>query len=117
MASKHIFSLARSKNSSKAVSFSPDGKAILIGFVSLDHARLFDKQTGLVIRTFPHGHAVDSVCFSSEGRFILTGSRDQTARLWHNPLHSWDPEIYQLSEEEKRNFNDQLITGESRVKA
>jgi len=84
-----------------SVCFSPDGKAVLAasghwtksrsgkyeerGFWSypLVMARLWDAQTGQELATLKgHTHLLTSVAFSPDGKIILTGSRDGTARLW-----------------------------------
>ena len=46
-------------------------------------ARLWDAKDGQPLATLPgHRSAVTSVAFSSDGRHLLTGSDDGTARLW-----------------------------------
>jgi WD40 repeat protein/tetratricopeptide (TPR) repeat protein len=45
-------------------------------------AQLWDVANGTLLRSMPHGNAVLAVAFSPDGRFILTGSADQTARFW-----------------------------------
>jgi hypothetical protein len=46
-------------------------------------ARLWDAESGGEIHRFEgHSRKVDSVAFSSDGRFVLTGSWDGTTRLW-----------------------------------
>ncbi len=39
-------------------------------------------STGNVQQTFAHGDAVYAVAFSSDGRLVLTGSKDKTMKLW-----------------------------------
>jgi WD40 repeat protein len=90
-----------------AVAFSPDGRALVTGggwfqkrrsrVPGLDllgpggqsgqrdkggQAHLWDLVKGEHLRVFQHDNAVLAVAFSPDGRRILTGSADQTARLW-----------------------------------
>src|SRR5262249_29796294 len=93
-----------------AVAFSPDGRALVTGggWYQKGHSRglmpdlpgrgfdpfgrakrdgggqahLWDVARGEHLRVFPHDNAVLAVAFSPDGRRILTGSADQTARLW-----------------------------------
>ena len=64
-----------------SVACSPDDRYILTG--SLDRtARLWDRKSGIKIRSFESDSEVDSVAFSPDGRFVVTGHEDKTARLW-----------------------------------
>jgi WD40 repeat protein/tetratricopeptide (TPR) repeat protein len=85
-----------------ATAFSPDGRMLLTGggpyqkdrptgrTIRHDltrnlegaYARLWDAVKGDSLRWFPHDNAVLAVAFSPDGRRILTGSADRTARLW-----------------------------------
>ena len=41
-------------------------------------------ETGECIKTFEgHNDFVNSVCFSSDGKKIASGSGDETVRVWH----------------------------------
>jgi hypothetical protein len=52
-----------------------------------DTARLWDVATGWPIGPpLIHQHWVSAASFSPDGRRILTGSRDGTARLWERPI-------------------------------
>ncbi|MCC7450890.1 MAG: WD40 repeat domain-containing protein [Anaerolineae bacterium] len=70
----------------QSVAVSPDGKHIVTGGYTT--VQLWDRQSLKEIRQFDgHQAYVNSVAFSSDGRYLLTGSGDQestdgTARLW-----------------------------------
>jgi WD40 repeat protein len=69
---------------------SPDGKLALCGLYKSQDARLIDLSNGECVKRFT-GHrgmrllrpaAVAGVAFSGDGEQVLTGSWDQTARVW-----------------------------------
>ncbi len=65
----------------EAAVYSPDGKHIATaGSLGVF---LWDAETGALLRTF-RGHTdwVRSVAFSPDGKRVLTGSDDSTAKLW-----------------------------------
>nr|MBA2306784.1 PQQ-binding-like beta-propeller repeat protein [Candidatus Dependentiae bacterium] len=65
-----------------AVSFRPDGKAILTGSRDTT-ARLWDASTGKLLTCLKHHtDQISSVAFSSDGKIAITGSYDTTACLW-----------------------------------
>jgi WD40 repeat protein len=66
------------------VAFSPDGHSVLRGSWWFDKVPfLLEATTGRELQHFTgHTDQVFSVTFSRDGRFVLTGSRDATARLW-----------------------------------
>ena len=61
--------------------FSPDGKSILA--TNWYSAVLYDLE-GNILQTFTGGHSfpVNTLAFSPDGKRILTGSRDNTSKLW-----------------------------------
>lgn len=68
-----------------AAAFSPDGRYLALGgngqpaFVGI-----WDADKGSLVRPLPgHRDAVLSVCFSRDGKRLLTTSYDNTARLWN----------------------------------
>src|SRR5262249_23502462 len=78
-----------------SVAFSPDGRHMLSG--SADHTmKLWDTSSGAIVRTFERhwllgpllrthgGHLshVNSVAFSPDGVHVLSGSSDNTIKLW-----------------------------------
>ncbi len=77
-----------------AVAYSPDGKTVLTGSGEPIHdleeegphrgkAQLWQVNTGKRMGlSLPHDARVYAVAFSPDGRTVLTGSADGTARLW-----------------------------------
>jgi len=63
---------------------SPDGKQVLMGGGRDNEARIENIDTGVKqVRHFAgHTNTVLAVAFSPDGKQVLTGSRDNTARLW-----------------------------------
>ncbi len=62
--------------------FSPDGARIVTA--SFDRtARIWDTETGVVLRTLEgHTHMVSCCAFSPDGSRVVTASHDNTARIW-----------------------------------
>ena len=77
----------------KSVAYSPDGKRIVTGSDDKT-AKVWDADTGNEIRSLKQGTAstystdvghwdgVSSVAYSLDGKRIVTGSRDKTAKVW-----------------------------------
>ena len=67
-----------------ALAFSGDGQRLLSGGGPGDcQARLWDVAGGKEVQRFKgHEDLINSVALSGDGRFALTGAKDQTARIW-----------------------------------
>ena len=67
-----------------ALTFSPDGKKLLIASSRrLDkQVRLYDVQGGDPVLLEGHRDYVTAVAFSPDGQFVITGSEDETVRIW-----------------------------------
>ena len=64
-----------------SLAVSPDGTTYIAGLHPIVELR--DIASGQVIRSFTgHTDSVDSAAFSSDGTKLVTGSRDNTARVW-----------------------------------
>ena len=61
--------------------FSSDSRLLLTSTGSL--AQLWDLQTGALLRTFnAHTATLWSTALSPDGHYVLTGSADNTVRIW-----------------------------------
>jgi WD40 repeat protein len=71
-------------NNVKAPAFSPDGQAIILGVGA--QLYLWDLASTPPVATVfglaEHQGSVESLIFSPEGRYVLSGSEDQTLRVW-----------------------------------
>jgi len=73
-----------------AAAFSPDGQYVATGeggkptaIFGPGRAIVWDASTGKPIgESMSHGGDVEDVAFSSDGKYLATGSRDRTARVW-----------------------------------
>lgn len=62
---------------------SSDGSVIACGSHPQRHVTLLDAQTGLLLAKLEgHTDVIDSLCFSPDGCFLASGSRDCTVKLW-----------------------------------
>jgi RNA polymerase sigma factor (sigma-70 family) len=69
------------------LTFSPDGKRILVGSADGKGVHLIDRDKLGVVRTFAHDNVVFSTAFSPDGKQIVAGGYDRDkngyfARLW-----------------------------------
>jgi eukaryotic-like serine/threonine-protein kinase len=61
--------------------YSPDGQ--FIASSSGNKAHIWDTRSGVEIVTCEgHKDSISSLAYSSDGRWLVTGSQDQTARIW-----------------------------------
>ncbi|MBS1910814.1 MAG: choice-of-anchor D domain-containing protein [Bacteroidetes bacterium] len=60
--------------------FSPDGRHV-IARADRDPV-VFDVSSGTAVKLLGHTDWVNAATFSPDGRWVLTGSRDSTARIW-----------------------------------
>ena len=59
---------------------SPDGRRV--AFLSGREARIADPRTGRVLYRLLHPGEITSLAFSGDARLVVTGGRDQLARIW-----------------------------------
>ncbi|KAF7363053.1 WD40 repeat-like protein [Mycena venus] len=69
-------------NEVRCVAFSPDGKQIILSFDTT--VRVLDSQSGTILLDLPewHSNAIDCIAFSPDGERIVSGSYDNTVRMW-----------------------------------
>ena len=77
-----------------SVAFSPNGKLLAAGTAN-GEVRLWDAFTGNPLAAC-HGHTqwVEAVAFSSDSKFLFSGSEEQILRTWgrqHGRLPSYVP--------------------------
>lgn len=66
-----------------AVSFSPDGKLLAASARREELVRLWDIEQQKVVMTLSgHDAQIQDIAFSGDGRFVATGSWDQTVAMW-----------------------------------
>ena len=69
-----------------AISYSPDGKNILVGSGAYEKGRLaiWDVESGqMVLELVGHRDCVNSVAYSPNGEYIVSASHDGTMRVWN----------------------------------
>lgn len=65
------------------VAFSPDGRYLAVAAVGGSSVQLVYVNSWTVIRTLEgHTDGVTSVAFSPDGHFLVSGSDDDTVKLW-----------------------------------
>ena len=72
-----------------SIAFSPDGKMLVSGGEVRDEAvKLWDvdaSQNHLIASFLGHNNTVESVTFSSDGKYLASTSRDNTVKIWDVP--------------------------------
>jgi WD40 repeat protein len=68
-----------------SVAFSPDGRSVTAYIRSQRYLKIWDIETGKVIRTIPLAGKgnVFSVAYSPDGRYIVSGHADNNITIWH----------------------------------
>jgi WD40 repeat protein len=64
------------------IEFSPDGTYLLERFQDERIANVWFVESGEFVQSLSHSAAILSAKFTPDGKYILTGSVDKTARLW-----------------------------------
>ena len=67
-----------------AAALSPDNRWLAVGgWFNDDSIRLIDLPSGQVVRLFKgHRNVISALAFSTDGRYLVSGSGDNTARIW-----------------------------------
>lgn len=64
-----------------SVGFSPDGSNFAVGSLD-DYVIIMDMEGKEILKLIGHDDSVQSIKYSPDGKFIITGSGDHTAKLW-----------------------------------
>ena len=68
-----------------SLSFGPRSDRVLVGYSSPDNGvRMWHAESGELLWTMKHRLHVRSVAISPNGEFAISGSNDETARLWNS---------------------------------
>jgi WD40 repeat protein len=63
--------------------FSPDGKYVACGISNVNHGlRIWETETGTLVRTIPHKTDVSHVVYSPDGKYIAGGGIDKSVNIW-----------------------------------
>ena len=67
---------------------SPDGRLLFSGTGNIGALMFLDAQSGKILKDLPEAHGsefgqeVDSGCFTPDGKFAISGSKDRTIKFW-----------------------------------
>jgi WD40 repeat protein len=78
---RNLENLGTYERETNSVAFSPDGRRMLTGN-SGAAVKLWDAESGQLLRTYGTLTGAMSVAFSPDGRKVLSGHCDKTLRLW-----------------------------------
>lgn len=65
----------------RALLFAPDGRTVVVGDAD-GRAHCYAVPSGALLGSLAHSRQIDAMAFDARGERLLTGARDQTARLW-----------------------------------
>jgi WD40 repeat protein len=65
----------------RALLFAPDGRTVVVGDAD-GRAHCYAVPSGALLGSLAHSRQIDAMAFDARGTRLLTGARDQTARLW-----------------------------------
>lgn len=86
----------RGHPAARAIAFSPDDSLVAIGDAD-GSAHLYAVPSGELLGSCAHSRPINTLTFDATGERLLTGARDQTARLWH-VQHTAQPERCTITE-------------------
>ncbi|KAF9769338.1 hypothetical protein IL306_013252 [Fusarium sp. DS 682] len=76
--------LKKFKGFMPAMAFSEDSKRLALGYLEV---RIFSTETGELLQFIQESHDyATSVAFTAKGQHLLTGSTDQTAKIWDTSM-------------------------------
>ena len=77
-----IRTLPKHQNTILQIKYSPDGKLIASAGWDENSIKLWDAENGKLKETLKHTEGVNSIAFSKDGQFLISGSEDNTIKIW-----------------------------------